>query len=77
MKRARLESLLRDKIRLKITKGKRGSFLLALCVNGVVLQSEPAPNKRHAFNALVTRLRCMPVITIEIRSTAARNGRPR
>ncbi len=68
MKRAKLEALLREKVRLKITNSRRGMFQLALCVNGVVIQSQGCVNKRHALNALLVRLRCMPRITIEVRS---------
>jgi hypothetical protein len=68
MKRAKIESLLRRKIRLKITSQKRGPVALVMRVDGVVFKSTPFPNKKTALVALYARLRCASEIVLGVES---------
>jgi len=71
MKRSQLEEVFRRKVRLKISRRRRGRFAINLTSDGL-FRFEIFPNKRTALAALLARMRTMPDIIIEVRSVAGR-----
>jgi len=67
MKRSTLEAMLRRKIRIQITKRKRGKFRLIFpfVLDEGTVYSE-LPTRKQALQLLAIRLRCMEPITIKI-----------
>lgn len=71
MKRASLEAVLRRKVRLKITARKRGGPFEVCFPSHLTHDGQPfvkrCPSKRTALVWLLTQLRCLEEITIEVR----------
>jgi hypothetical protein len=74
MKKSKLDAVLQRKVRIKITKRKRGRFEVVLpaeLFDDDGFRRRTFGRKREAMVYLLTRLRCMKPFTIEI------NGSPK
>lgn len=69
MKRAKLEAVLRRKIRLKITKRKRGVFMVVIPpeLNFGLTNYKSFSTKKEALIFLFIQLRCLSEIVIEVK----------
>jgi hypothetical protein len=69
MKRSKLDAVLRRKVRLEITKRRRGHFEVvfppALTKIGEPT-SAPFPSRKAALTYLFVRLRCLPDLHIQL-----------
>lgn len=70
MKKSKLDAVLRRKVRIKITRRKRGAFEVVFphhLTYDKAPFSKRCPSKRLALVYLFTVLRCLEPITIEVR----------